>query len=200
MPMASPSLRLDCANTLRVRFESKHIYTGCCLYRVRDGEVATRQRDASMSVLDLIGGRGDSEWDRHVYRNDVSTRGIRIYRSRANLHTSSARARENGRRIRYGGMVGHGYGSVCITPHDVCNQPPITVQIFNKSPILKRYCRDHVPSTAEFGLSGGGSPASTRVGVGKLAAVWGIVNTGSHILRVQPNPRGREAKKKLDLE
>ena len=63
----------------------------------------------------------------------------------------------------FGGMgTGHG--------HDVCNQPPVTLQMSNTSPILKWYCRDHVPSAAESGPSGGWSSVSTRFGAGQLAA------------------------------
>jgi hypothetical protein len=84
--------------------------------------------------------------DRHVYSNDVSTcQNISI-----TCQCTNHRQR-NGGGIPYGGMgTGHGYEPVYITPHDVCNQPPVTLQMSNKSPILKRYCKDHVPSAAEF--------------------------------------------------
>lgn len=64
-----------------------------------------------------------------------------------------------------------------------------------KSPILKRYCRDHVPSTAGFGLPDGWSPASTRYSVGQLAVVWGVSRRGVifSVLAERPRPKPRRA-------
>ncbi|SRR6266566_6207449 len=129
-----------------------------------------------MSVLARV--TRNIRMDRHVYSNDVSTcQNISI----TCQCTNHRQGQRNGGGIPYGGMgTGHGYEPVYIIPHYLCNHPLITLQMSNKSPILKRYCRGHVPSAAEFALSGGWSPASTRFGVGKLVVVWGVVNTGSY--------------------
>jgi len=140
-----------------------------------------------------------------VYSNDVSTRGpqnILITCQSADIRKCQKtegrhRKRHTVRRDGYG--TGHGYESVYITQHDVCIQPPVTVEMSNKSPILKRYYRDYVPSAAEFGLSGGWSPASTRFGVGQLAAVWGVVNARS-CSPSTAKPKGARSEKKMHSE
>jgi hypothetical protein len=161
---------------------------------VRDGETATRQRDAPCPSSYLL-ERWPCWWlgmclamDRHVYSNDVSTCGTKIYRSRANVR-STARGHRNGRGIEVQDMA--------VSPSISHHTSAISHLLPCKCPmssILKRYCTNHVPSAAKFGLSGGWSPASTRFGVGKLAAGWGVVNTGSYS-PCTAKPKGRRSEK-----
>lgn len=83
------------------------------------------------------------------------------------------------------------YESVYIISHDVYTKPPVTLQNVSMSLILKRHCRDHVPSAAEFGPSGRWSSTSTRFSMGHLAAVWGVVNTGPYFLCKAKSKRSR---------